>query len=81
MDHGAPTISGELGEGPTTARADEPGAGLLPRPAALAIGLTGAALVAVDVALQLADRRSAESNSNGRIGRHGRTRGATAAIS
>src|SRR3954452_15937603 len=57
LDHGAATLSPELGETPNrrdaSATGTAPGGGLA-RPAQVAIGLGGAALVAVDVALQLA---------------------------
>jgi hypothetical protein len=71
MDHGEATLSPELGETSGTRRraaaGDEGQSGGLPIPAQVAIGLGGAALVAVDVALQVADRRK---SGNGRNGRH-----------
>jgi hypothetical protein len=67
LDHGDSTISPELGDVPSSSRADaERGNSRLPTPVQAAIGLGGTALVAVDVALQLADRRSRESSRNGR---------------
>jgi hypothetical protein len=65
MDHGDATISAELGETSGTRASTDSGKGL-PVPAQVAIGLGGAALVAVDVALQLAEKRSSESGRNGR---------------
>jgi len=69
LDHGADTLAPELGETGTSARRtgnDRHAEVRLPVPAQVAIGLGGAALVAVDVALQLADRRSTTNGGNGR---------------
>lgn len=57
QDHGHAT-SGEEIDGTRAPRGRSSNDGLVPYPARLAIGLGGAALVAVDVALQLAGRRS-----------------------
>lgn len=65
MDHGEATIAPELGEGGGAVAKDSRPTGW-PTPVRAAIGLGGAALLAVDVALQLADRRSV----GGRDGRH-----------
>ena len=73
MDHDEGTLSPELGETSGTRRgaaAEEGQNGRLPVPAQVAIGLGGAALVAVDVALQLAERRSSDNGSRGPNGRH-----------
>jgi len=78
MDHGEATISGEMGEPSTSRGVGEPstsrGVGnpgtALPMPAQVAIGLGGAALVAVDVALQIAEKRSGGGSRSGNNGRH-----------
>ena len=59
------TIAPELGDGGHRRPAAPRGRGI-PTPVQAAIGLGGAALVAVDVALQVADRK----DKNGRNGRH-----------
>jgi len=64
MDHGEATIAPELGENGGSA---DKGVGRgFPLPVQAAIGLGGAALVAVDVALQVAERK----DRNDRHGRH-----------
>lgn len=71
LDHGEATIAPEVGDVPGGAQVkSERGSTGLPTPVQAAIGLGGAALVAVDVALQIADRRSGDSGRNGRNGRH-----------
>jgi hypothetical protein len=61
LDHHHATIEPEMEGAPSAAAGN--GGGWLPHPARLAIGIGGAALIAVDVVLQLADRRS---GGNGR---------------
>jgi hypothetical protein len=71
LDNGDSTIRPQLGETGMPEVGPTGGAGRgLPMPAQVAIGLGGAALVAVDVALQIADRRSGGSAKNGASGRH-----------
>jgi hypothetical protein len=72
LDHNETTLSPELGEAPSSSdgATETPNGRGLPVPAQVAIGLGGAALVAVDVALQLADRRSSANGRNGSNGRH-----------
>jgi hypothetical protein len=66
LDHDETTLAPELGETSTTKNGAMATGRGLPMPAQVAIGLGGAALVAVDVALQLADRRSPDNSRNGR---------------
>jgi hypothetical protein len=65
MDHSEATIAPELGERGSRSVAKGRGPSI-PLPVQAAIGLGGAALVAVDVALQMADRK----DRNDRNGRH-----------
>jgi hypothetical protein len=66
MDHGEETIAPELGErGSRGEQRPVEKSGGLPAPVKAAIGLGGAALVAVDVALQVADRKDKDAG-NGR---------------
>ena len=66
LDHDETTLAPELGETSSTKNGATPTGRGLPMPAQVAIGLGGAALVAVDVALQLAERRSPDNSRNGR---------------